>query len=322
MICDYDIQNRLVAVTDETRGIHWSCEYDVFGNRVSVTDNGKTMEYLFVQGSLPSVVAEYQDDVLITRHILLGSVRLASLTTNHSSLTTKYYHADGIASTRLLTDANGDTIGTASYRAFGEVRTGRDALVASGISAGWVGTLGVERDDATGLVFMRNRYYDAGQGRFIQMDPIGIEANDLNLYRYCFNQCVYSYDPSGLAGEAAVLTLTCKKGAAKLVPGLGTAMSVYDIGHALVLTGELGLLYYESYQLDQQLSKVQPVTPVVNVNAKANTDTTRGNDNDPCKRMNRYLDNHPGEQLSPKDQELWEKYKCKREPGKYSPNQR
>lgn len=206
MVCDYDIQNRLVAVTDETRGIHWSCEYDVFGNRVSVTDNGKTMEYLFVQGSLPSVVAEYQDDVLITRHILLGSVRLASLTTNHSSLTTKYYHADGIASTRLLTDANGDTIGTVSYRAFGEVRMGGSpsSATATAPSAGWVGTLGVERDDATGLVFMRNRYYDTEQGRFIQMDPIGILGSDFNFYRYCMNNPNTYVDHNGLSGVDGV----------------------------------------------------------------------------------------------------------------------
>jgi RHS repeat-associated protein len=64
-------------------------------------------------------------------------------------------------------------------------------------SAGWVGTLGVERDDATGLIFMRNRYYDVEQGRFIQMDPIGINAGDVNWYRYCNNDVCRFVDPSG-----------------------------------------------------------------------------------------------------------------------------
>ena len=200
----YDIQNRLVAVTNTTKDIAWSCEYDVFGNRTSVTDHDDTKEYLFVQGSLASVAAEYGRDALVAsvRHILLGSVRLADVVSDSvatsATLPIRYYHADGLASTRLLTDANGDTIATASYRAFGQVRTGRDALVASDISAGWVGTLGVERDDATGLVFMRNRYYDAEQGRFIQMDPISIAGGDVNPYCYCCNDSNNSSDPTGL----------------------------------------------------------------------------------------------------------------------------
>ena len=74
----YDILNRLVAVTNEAKNIHWSCEYDVFGNRVSVTDNGMTTEKVFVQGSLPSVSAEYENDSLTKRHILVGAVRIAS----------------------------------------------------------------------------------------------------------------------------------------------------------------------------------------------------------------------------------------------------
>ena len=198
----YDIQNRLVAVTNETKDIRWSCEYDVFGNRTKVVDYGTVKETLFVQGSLASAVADYDGEgAVATRHILIGSVRLADISTHNSptpNSQTLYYHSDGLASTRLLTDANGDTIGTASYRAFGEVRMGRDALVASGISAAWIGTLGVERDDATGLVFMRNRYYDAEQGRFVQKDPMGYAATDENFYRYCGNNTMSAIDPRGL----------------------------------------------------------------------------------------------------------------------------
>ena len=34
---------------------------------------------------------------------------------------------------------------------------------------------------SNGLLFMRNRYYDAGIGRFVQMDPLGLHGNDINL---------------------------------------------------------------------------------------------------------------------------------------------
>ena len=198
----YDIQNRLVAVTNTTTDIAWSCEYDVFGNRTKVVDHGTAKETLFVQGSLASAVADYDASGSPTaRHILLGSVRLADITgtTGVSPVEKRYYHSDGLASTRLLTDANGDTIGTASYRAFGEIRTtgGSRPVATDALSVGWVGTLGVERDDATGLVFMRNRYYDAEQGRFIQMDKIGLEGGDSNWFRYCKNNPIEFSDVSG-----------------------------------------------------------------------------------------------------------------------------
>ena len=205
----YDIQNRLVAVTNETADIRWSCEYDVFGNRTKVIDHDTAKETLFVQGSLASAVAEFDGEgAVATRHILLGSVRLADISNLQPSNlqpSTTYYHADGLASTRLLTDANGNAIATASYRAFGEVRTWGGPSSVSAMagteagppSAGWVGTLGVERDDATGLIFMRNRYYDAEQGRFIQSDMFGINSGDENFYRYCHNSPINRFDPSG-----------------------------------------------------------------------------------------------------------------------------
>ena len=77
--------------------------------------------------------------------------------------------------------------------------------------ATWVGTLGVEKD-TTGLVFMRNRYYDEKVGRFIQMDPIGLKAGDVNLYRYCGNNSEQMVDISGLIGETTCVSLTLGAG--------------------------------------------------------------------------------------------------------------
>ena len=65
------------------------------------------------------------------------------------------------------------------------------------IADGFVGTLGVERD-ATGLLFIRNRYYDAAMGRFVQRDPIGLRAGDINWYRYCRNDVALNVDADGL----------------------------------------------------------------------------------------------------------------------------
>ena len=223
----YDTLNRLVAVTNTSAGIRWSCRYDVFGNRVSVTDNGVTTERTYLQGALPSVAAEYVNGQLKERHIVVGAVRIADLTTGHSSPTTKYYHADLIGSTRLVTDGNGAIVDRRAYKAFGETRIGSTAAS----TAGYVGTLGVETDP-TGLLFMRNRYYSPSLGRFIQMDPIGLEGEDVNLYRYCENEPILGSDPVGMFSfKSAIQTIgglgLVAAGGALAATGLGMPIGAY-----------------------------------------------------------------------------------------------
>jgi len=58
-----------------------------------------------------------------------------------------------------------------------------------------------EYDPETGLYFYRARQYDAKTGRFLQKDPIGFSAGDVNQYRYVGNSPTNATDPSGLFGE-------------------------------------------------------------------------------------------------------------------------
>jgi RHS repeat-associated protein len=43
-----------------------------------------------------------------------------------------------------------------------------------------------------------NRWYDLSIGRWINTDPIGFEAGDVNLYRYVANMPLGAFDPNGL----------------------------------------------------------------------------------------------------------------------------
>jgi RHS repeat-associated protein/uncharacterized repeat protein (TIGR01451 family) len=60
----------------------------------------------------------------------------------------------------------------------------------------YAGNVGV-MDEGCGLLFMRNRFYDAELGRFIQADPVRL-AGGLNLYLYVDNDPCHGVDPSGL----------------------------------------------------------------------------------------------------------------------------
>jgi RHS repeat-associated protein len=67
--------------------------------------------------------------------------------------------------------------------------------------------------DASGLLYMRNRYYDPAQGRFTQPDPIGL-AGGLNLYGFANGDPVGYSDPYGLAADCP--NPPCRSGNDKL----------------------------------------------------------------------------------------------------------
>ena len=61
----------------------------------------------------------------------------------------------------------------------------------------WLGSLMSHKRDASGQLYMRNRYYDPQSGRFTQEDPIGL-AGGLNLYGFGGGDPVNYTDPYGL----------------------------------------------------------------------------------------------------------------------------
>src|SRR5205807_9091273 len=61
-----------------------------------------------------------------------------------------------------------------------------------------------DRGPTTKLDYAVNRHYDSQQGRFTQVDPVGIGRSDLenpqtlNLYSYCTNDPINHIDRNGL----------------------------------------------------------------------------------------------------------------------------
>jgi RHS repeat-associated protein len=103
-----------------------------------------------------------------------------------------WVHTDHLGTPQKLTDAAGQVVWDAVLRPFGEAHaiTGPAAL-----NPRFPGQL---FDPETGFHYNYFRDYDPSTGRYIQSDPIGLAAGDLNLYRYVFNNPVNSVDPYGL----------------------------------------------------------------------------------------------------------------------------
>ena len=115
------------------------------------------------------------------------------------------YHADHLGSIRFITDSVGEIVNTYDYDSYG-----RPGFTLEFIDQPFRYT-GREFDQATELYHYRARQYDPETGRFLQEDPLGFTAGDLNVQRYVGNNPISFTDPSGLV--AATETSGTKRGA-------------------------------------------------------------------------------------------------------------
>ena len=117
----------------------------------------------------------------------------------------RWYHADQIGSTRLLTDQAGQTVGTATYDAYGS------AAATTGEKSD-IGFAGEYADPTTGLIYLRARWYDPTTGQFMSRDP-ALGATE-QPYAYAGNDPVNFTDPTGELPILAAVALGALGGAA------------------------------------------------------------------------------------------------------------
>jgi RHS repeat-associated protein len=179
----YDQADQLTSVDDHT-GTPISYTYAGDGLRASKTKNSYTSRFTWDRSAgLPVLLAKdatryvYDQDGLAIEQIAADD-------------TVSYLHHDRLGSTRLVTDANGETQATYAYDAYGN-RTTTDG--SSSVPFGYTGQY---TDTDTGLIYLRARYYDPHTGQFITRDPI--EGLTLDPYRYAGNDPINNTDQSGL----------------------------------------------------------------------------------------------------------------------------
>jgi RHS repeat-associated protein len=175
-------------------GVQSAYIYDAAGNKVRATRGAVTTKYYYdhtgkllfeADGSGTVLNFYYYQD---SRMVAMGSAAGASY----------FYHHDKNGNTVAMTDASGTVVNAYAYTPYGEI-AGSTETVANRFK--YVGGYGV-MDEGGGIYFMKNRYYDASAGRFLQKDPIGFEGGQSNLYAYVAGNPVTGIDPMGLMEDA------------------------------------------------------------------------------------------------------------------------
>lgn len=193
---EWDSDNRLVGVEEHRGGqvvLGVAYAYDGFGQRTEkrVQRPGEPEEVTKfaneVGGAYEPLVVE-RDGVSLVRH-LAGS--------SQEARGRKRWALGGTGGVSRLVDGNGRVVASHRYDAFGR------ELESGGSEAGdsLFRYRGEQQEAESGLVFLRNRYYDPDLGRFLSIDPHPgylTDPQSLNPYLYCHNDPVNLSDPTGL----------------------------------------------------------------------------------------------------------------------------
>ena len=193
----YDGLNQLIGFTDgETTA---SYKYNVSGLRYEKTVNGQTINHVWDGNQ--QIVADVIDNQFYEANCYIRGTNLVAKYNyrNGEKSEYTYYTQNAHGDVVNLTDETGKVTKTYTYDAFG-VEKNIDENDTNAFRY-----CGEYFDKETGTIYLRARYYNPSNGRFISRDSYAGKLNDplsLNLYTYCQNNPLIFTDPSGHFTEA------------------------------------------------------------------------------------------------------------------------
>ena len=166
--------------------------YNGLGDRLSQNGVNYTLD---LNAGLTQVLADG------TNTYLYGLGRIAE----RQGTASEYYLGDALGSVRQLTNNSGTVTLARSYDPFGKTA---QTIGTAQTDYGFTG----EFTDASGLIYLRARYYQSLTGRFTSRDSFEGNVNipaSLNRFNYAHSNPVMNTDPSGHCIFAGVDTVLC-----------------------------------------------------------------------------------------------------------------
>jgi RHS repeat-associated protein len=178
--------------------------YNQSGIRVVSSVDGEETYYLIDDSPAYAQVLEEYNDAGLQVSYTYGNDLINQTRDNLNT----FYMVDGLGSTRLLTDIQGNVLNAYDYDAFGET------IHQSGNADNQYLFTGEQFDQGLGDYYLRDRFYDESIGRFTRKDVyegrIG-EPLTLHKYLYANGNPAYYTDPSGkfsLAQNVAISVIS------------------------------------------------------------------------------------------------------------------
>ena len=196
----YDAADRLVEVKDNL-GNSAEYSYDPQGRRIRKATPAKTTWYLYSQQGL---IAELSDTGKFEKAYgwepdqAWGTAPLWQATTSNGQINNAatadyhYLHTDHLGTVQMATDSNGNISWRGQAQAFGKVELDPTNRITMNLRLP-----GQYYDQETGTHYNWMRDYNGSTGRYIQRDPIGLEAG-FNPYLYVDANPLVYIDPDGL----------------------------------------------------------------------------------------------------------------------------
>ena len=187
-----------------------SYTYDAGGVRMSKTVNGEKWTYQYVGGKLlHETRGEKEFAYFYDANGFLSAIKY-KLTPTGTEQT--YYAAHNWrGDVTGLYNASGTRIASYEYDSWGKVISIKGLSGNEVTSENHIGNLnkiryrGYYQDTETGFYYLMSRYYDPVTHRFLNADgyfQTGQGVLDKNMYMYCLNNPVNSYDPTGACSIA------------------------------------------------------------------------------------------------------------------------
>ncbi len=205
----YGLDNRLATLT--AAGVTTTYSYDAGGQRVRKVTGTSRPHYAYDQSG--QLLGEYNSTGgALQEYVWLGNTLVAVLTNSTTTEPRVYYaYSDHLNTPRVIVNAAGEVRWRWIAEPFGTTaaETIPNSLENLVVNLRFPGQY---FDKESGLHYNYFRDYDGTTGRYVQSDPIGLDAG-VNTYSYVSGQPTLLVDPWGL------LEWTTDRSTEPLVPG-------------------------------------------------------------------------------------------------------